>query len=218
MIERLERRGLSSLASKLLCCLALLCAACQLPSVKTRDEALDVVRTMLVHPYTRDAYVQEARPDLELVALGSDSVSFAREQHRYAFRYQDVAEIDLVPEDGFPGHDRVTIELVLEPASYSARRLAEVEQPDTLTALLYSPRIRFPGRTRWQAARFRQAVRLLAADAKQGIQPPPVEPGPAPSNDTGLKAKLSELKECLDAGLISEEEYQQKKMELLDDF
>lgn len=211
----------NSRSSGLLACLTLVCAACQFPSVKTHDDALEVVRSVLVHPYARDVYTPELLPDLELLTVAADSVSFARAQQRYGFRYRDVEEIDLVEEEGFPGHDRVTIELVFEPASYSARRLASQQEEDALSALLYAPRLRFPGRTRWQAARLRQAISLLAVDPEPaGRAPAPVAVPPAgdPPPVGSLKERLSELKECLDAGLISEEEYQRKKTELLDDF
>ncbi len=219
----------SSSASRIVVFLPLLCAACQLPSVKTSQEALEVVRETLEHPYIRDRWQTDERPDLELTALAADSAAFVREERPYGFLFRDVSEVDLVREEGFPGQDRVTIELIFERQSPSGRRLADSDPRDEMVALLYAPRLVFPGRTRWQGLRFRQAVALLAGPPRQSpppappaaVGPPPTEAGPADPprlEPTTLKARLTELKECLEAGLITEEEYEAKKAQLLADF
>jgi hypothetical protein len=70
----------------------------------------------------------------------------------------------------------------------------------------------------YQSERSRQRNRWLLIDFKTLLSSSPEQPIKAPEVPAGLEEKLSTLKRLRDQGLITEEEYQEKKKELLKEF
>ena len=172
-----------------------------------------------------------------------DGVAYERDGQTSELRWEDVKSVQARTDESLPSRPE-TLVVHLEPDSPSLKSIKDLVTPALASACLARPHLLLRSRERWARNRMLRALIHLSrlrkkrdrglARARQAAteqepeghepeaEPPSDDPEPeseeaeADGKLAEIKAKLTELKSWYESGLITKEDYDQKRSDLLE--